>query len=69
MSPAGFSDRPDIQDGQVNHCMAARDGECSHRADRYCPQLREGEPGKTGRHCPLDRGCPRCGYETNDCMC
>lgn len=33
-------------------CHATRDGDCYW--DR-CPQNREGEPGKTGRHCPLDR--------------
>jgi|GEM_PF-5987150 hypothetical protein len=33
-------------------CHADRDGDCEH-AD--CPQLRDGEPKATGRHCPLDR--------------
>lgn len=33
-------------------CHAARDGECSWGA---CPQLRDGEPKATGRHCPIDR--------------
>ena len=32
-------------------CHAASDGECTWK---HCPQLREGEPKKTGRHCPLD---------------
>lgn len=32
-------------------CHADRDGECSHKD---CPQLRDSEPGATGRHCPLD---------------
>lgn len=35
----------------ITRCAAARDGDCSHA---LCPQLRDGEPGKTGRHCPLD---------------
>lgn len=35
----------------ANGCRADRDGECSWE---NCPQLAEGEPGKTGRHCPLD---------------
>lgn len=35
----------------LNHCAAARDGDCIHA---LCPQLRDGEPHKTGRHCPLD---------------
>ena len=32
-------------------CRAAKDGEC-HWAS--CPQERDGEPKKSGRHCPLD---------------
>ncbi|MGB8422244.1 DUF7446 family protein [Paraburkholderia sp.] len=32
-------------------CAAGNDGECSHS---QCPQLRDGEPMKSGRHCPLD---------------
>ena len=37
----------------VFYCQAARDGDCSWRA---CPQLRDGEPKKSGRSCPLDWG-------------
>lgn len=32
-------------------CHAGKDGDCT---DPRCPQLRDGEPGATGRHCPLD---------------
>lgn len=32
-------------------CQADRDGDCVHS---QCPQLRDGEPKATGRHCPLD---------------
>ena len=32
-------------------CHAASDGECDAPT---CPQLRDGEPAKTGRHCPID---------------
>lgn len=32
-------------------CHAGRDGDC---IDPRCPQLRDGEPAKSGRHCPLD---------------
>ena len=32
-------------------CHAASDGECDALT---CPQLRDGEPAKTGRHCPID---------------
>lgn len=34
----------------LNDCYAGRDGECNHE---LCPQLRDGEPEKTGRFCPL----------------
>lgn len=33
-------------------CQANRDGDCSWGA---CPQDLDGEPQKTGRHCPLDK--------------
>lgn len=36
----------------ASHCRGARDGECSWK---HCPQIRDGEPHKTRRHCPLDR--------------
>lgn len=38
-------------DHPLTRCAAGRDGECAHA---QCPQLRDGEPAKTGRHCPLD---------------
>ena len=36
---------------EVERCHADRDGDCKHAT---CPQLRDGEPAATGRHCPLD---------------
>lgn len=33
-------------------CHSGRDGDC---AWSECPQIRDGEPHKSGRHCPLDR--------------
>lgn len=33
-------------------CHAQMDGDCDWE---ICPQIRDGEPWKTGRHCPLDR--------------
>lgn len=36
---------------QGERCHASRDGECIHPD---CPQRRDNEPRKTGRHCPLD---------------
>ena len=35
---------------ELTHCCAARDGECF---DDRCPQLRDNEPEKSGRNCPL----------------
>lgn len=37
----------------IPDCHAGSDGECNWK---ICPQLRDGEPDKTGRHCPLDKG-------------
>jgi predicted nucleotidyltransferase len=34
-------------------CHADKDGDCDWVG---CPQNRDGEPMKTGRHCPLDKG-------------
>jgi hypothetical protein len=36
---------------KIERCHADRDGDCNHP---NCPQLRDGEPAKTGRHCPID---------------
>jgi hypothetical protein len=35
---------------QLTSCQADSDGECNHP---LCPQIRDGEPEKTGRSCPL----------------
>lgn len=35
----------------ISTCQAGKDGDCQHV---LCPQLRDGEPHATGRHCPLD---------------
>ena len=35
----------------ANNCQSDCDGHCEWS---HCPQLRDGEPDKTGRHCPLD---------------
>lgn len=37
------------------YCHAGKDGECSWVG---CPQLKDGEPKKTGRHCPFDEDDP-----------
>jgi len=36
---------------QGERCHAGRDGDC---IDKRCPQVRDGEPLNSGRHCPLD---------------
>lgn len=38
--------------GRVSGCQAGSDGECWWPD---CPQIRDGEPARSGRHCPLDR--------------
>jgi hypothetical protein len=43
--------RPKASAAQLTRCAAGRDGECGHA---QCPQLRDGEPAKSHRHCPLD---------------
>lgn len=35
----------------LTRCAAGRDGECNHP---QCPQIRDDEPKKSGRHCPVD---------------
>ena len=36
-------------------CRAGRDGDCIWE---HCPQLRDGEPAQSHRHCPLDTAFP-----------
>ncbi len=43
--PALYADHP--------RCQADRDGDCVWTK---CPQARDGEPKRTGRHCPIDDG-------------
>jgi len=35
----------------LTHCQSGKDGECF---DKQCPQIRDNEPDKSGRHCPID---------------
>lgn len=53
-----------VADPEPEHCHAGSDGEC--KSER-CPQIRDGEPPTTGRHCPLDiesaKWLERNGYE------
>ena len=41
-----------VKDKPLVGCAAGSDGDCNHS---WCPQLRDGEPEATGRHCPLDK--------------
>lgn len=41
----------DAQQRRFTRCHADDDGYCTWTG---CPQLQDGEPGKSGRHCPLD---------------
>lgn len=52
------------EDQPDNQCRGALDGECIWK---QCPQLRDNEPYNSGRHCPLDVGCGRCGMI--ECQC
>lgn len=42
------------------HCQSMRDGDCVWR---HCPQNRDGEPRRSGRHCPLDIHQDERGYQ------
>jgi hypothetical protein len=41
----------DLDECPLGMCHADSDGDCDWK---NCPQLRDGEPRKSGRHCPLD---------------
>lgn len=45
-----IANRERYEDRERCHASMS-DGECDAPT---CPQLRDGEPEKTGRHCPLD---------------
>ncbi len=38
--------------GIATDCRAGSDGDCDWG---QCPQERDGEPRRSGRHCPLDK--------------
>jgi hypothetical protein len=42
-----------IRLGLAGGCRAGRDGDCTWAG---CPQALDGEPMRSGRHCPLDKG-------------
>lgn len=47
-----FEERPQgVYNRRGTRCQSAQDGECFWKE---CPQLRDGEPERSGRHCPLD---------------
>lgn len=41
-----------MQQRRMTRCHSDDDGMCFDAS--VCPQLRDGEPAKSGRHCPLD---------------
>ena len=43
-----------------SYCQSMRDGDCIWE---HCPQNRDGEPAKTGRHCPLDMHAEERGHQ------
>lgn len=43
--------RYDMSSRRMTRCQADCDGDCEWVG---CPQLRDGEPGRSGRHCPWD---------------
>lgn len=45
--------RFDMQQRCMTRCQSDDDGDCDWSG---CPQNRDGEPKKSGRHCPLDSG-------------
>lgn len=49
---------PQSQIGQ--YCHSQRDGDCIWI---HCPQNRDGEPVRSGRHCPLDIHEEERGYQ------
>lgn len=44
--------RYDLSGRRMTRCQSDDDGHCEFKE---CPQLRDGEPNKSGRHCPLDK--------------
>ena len=47
----GTAPEQEPKERPLTYCAGGSDGECYHPG---CPQLRDGEPEKSGRHCPLD---------------
>lgn len=45
------SPAPYVEYRRADGCQASMDGECGWPE---CPQLRDGEPERSGRHCPRD---------------
>lgn len=41
-----------MQGRRFTRCQADDDDHCVHKD---CPQIRDGEPERSGRHCPLDK--------------
>lgn len=63
MTNAGFLALGETSPTRDDTCHADRDGDCDWEG---CPQLRDGEPKKSGRHCPLDRAASSVERTQND---
>lgn len=46
-----YDEISEIKESPKLQCHAQKDGDCFWKD---CPQLRDDEPKKSGRHCPLD---------------
>ena len=68
MTESSYINNPDQQPvawaelPKLPRCQSGSDGECWFDG---CPQIRDGEPAATGRHCPLD--FPRVGDFVEGC--
>jgi hypothetical protein len=51
VDPANPSPRLDLQRRRMTRCQADEEEPCEWE---HCPQVRDGEPKATGRHCPFD---------------
>lgn len=51
ISPMIRIDKNELEGVVKERCHADRDGDCDWD---NCPQIRDGEPNKSSRHCPLD---------------
>lgn len=60
------AERFDQNQRRMTRCQSDDDGHCESET---CPQLMDGEPARSGRHCPLDRdpAPPPPAFDPHDC--